>query len=110
MCNRSQSALGPGLLENIYEQALIHEFDLRNIEYEQQKEISIKYKDNIVGSQRLDLIVDHKVIVELKAVNEIYKVFEAQIISYLKATGLKIGLLISFNVNRLKEGIRRFIV
>ena len=95
MCNRSQSALGPGLLENIYEQALIHEFDLRNIEYEQQKEISIKYKDNIVGSQRLD---------------ELHKVFEAQIISYLKATGLKIGLLISFNVNRLKEGIRRFIV
>ena len=104
------SNLGPGLLENIYEQALIHEFDLRKISYENQKEVIISYKDKCVGSHRLDLIVDDKVILELKAVNELHKVFEAQIISYLKATGIKIGLLINFNVNKLKDGIKRFIV
>ena len=103
------SILGPGLLENVYEEALCHELNLRNIPFERQKEIELSYKGQAVGLHRLDLVVDDKIILELKAVNELNKIYEAQIISYLKATGLQLGLLINFNAVKLKEGIKRFI-
>ncbi len=104
------SSLGPGLLEKLYEEALAYEFELRNIKYERQKEIILTYKNKKIGTHRLDLLVENRVVVELKAVNELHPVFGAQIISYLHATNLHVGLILNFNTKRLKEGIKRFVI
>jgi GxxExxY protein len=100
--------LGPGLLESIYEEALCHEFFLRNIPFVRQKEMDVIYKAKIIKGQRLDLIVYEEVIVEIKSVRKLEDVFSAQILSYLKSTGLKRGLLINFGQSRLVDGIKRF--
>ena len=89
--------LGPGFLENIYEEALKIEFSEHNIDYESQKEIKIKYLGTEIGMHRLDLLVEKKIIIELKAVKEFADIHFAQLRSYLKATGLKIGLLLNFS-------------
>ena len=88
--------LGPGFLENIYEEALKIELSEYNINYEYQKEIKIEYLGVVVGIHRLDLIIENKIIIELKAVKELSDIHFAQLRSYLKATGLKIGLLFNF--------------
>lgn len=88
--------LGPGFLENVYEEALKVEFFAQYLQFESQKEIKIQYQGVEVGAHRLDLVVDNKIIVELKAVKELADIHFAQIRSYLKATGLRIGLLINF--------------
>ncbi len=103
-------ALGPGLGESLYEQALCHEFVLQQITYECQKQVKVTYKDVIIGVQRVDLIVEDAVIVELKAVDALLPIHHAQIISYLRATHLQAGLLINFNVSRLKDGVRRVVI
>ncbi|RMF56331.1 MAG: GxxExxY protein [Calditrichaeota bacterium] len=102
--------LGPGLLENIYEEALAREFTLRGISYERQKEVTITYKGYEVGVHRIDFLVENQVVVELKAVNELHKIFEAQVLTYLKATGKKVALLINFNTVMLKDGIKRLVL
>ena len=103
--------LGPGLLESIYEECLCIEFDKRKIPYQRQKEIPIEYKGTKLDSaHRLDIIVSNNLIVELKACDSIQPVHEAQVLTYLKLTGIKVGLLINFNVPLLKEGIKRFIL
>jgi GxxExxY protein len=103
--------LGPGLLESIYEECLCIEFDKRKISYQRQKEIPIEYKGTKLDStHRLDIIVSNNLIVELKACDSIQPVHEAQVLTYLKLTGIKVGLLINFNVPLLKEGIKRFIL
>ena len=103
-------ALGPGLLESTYELCLCYELGLRNISYEKQKELYIEYKGiNLDCGYRLDLLVDNKVIIEIKACKSIERIHEAQLLTYLKLTGIKIGLLINFNVPILKEGIKRII-
>ena len=103
--------LGPGLLESIYEECLCIEFDKRKIPYQRQKEIPIVYKGTKLDStHRLDIIVTNNLIVELKACDSIQPVHEAQILTYLKLTGIKVGLLINFNVPLLKKGIKRFIL
>jgi GxxExxY protein len=99
--------LGPGLLESIYEEALCHEFALRQISFKRQKEIDVIYKGHIIKGQRLDILVEDKVVVELKTVKAIEDVFLAQVLSYLKSTGLNLGLLINFKENRLMDGIKR---
>jgi GxxExxY protein len=99
--------LGPGLLESIYEQALCHEFDLRGICYRRQVEIDVIYKDKIIKGQRMDILVEEEVIVEVKSLSKLPEVSMAQILSYLKATGLKRGLLINFGEKMLRNGIRR---
>ncbi len=104
------STLGPGLLENVYEEALSHEFKLRNIVFEKQKEISLKYKGNDIGKHRIDYLVENEVIVELKAVETMHRIYEAQLLTYLKAMNTRVGLLINFNVERLKDGIKRLII
>jgi GxxExxY protein len=104
------STLGPGLLESIYEQALAYEFELRGIKYERQREISLKYKGKDIGIHRIDFLVEDNVILELKAVEEINKIYHAQVLTYLRATNKRVGLLINFNVERLKEGIKRLII
>ncbi|HEY4745502.1 MAG TPA: GxxExxY protein [Desulfuromonadaceae bacterium] len=102
--------LGPGLLESVYERALCHEFNERGMHYECQKIIPIDYKGTNLGEFRLDLLVEEKIIVELKAVERDEPVFKAQLLSYLKLTGKQLGLLINFNVPLLKDGITRVIL
>ena len=99
--------LGPGLLESIYEEALCHEFDLRGIRYEKQKPVDVIYKGKKIKGQRLDLVVEDKVVVELKAVREVPEIVTAQVLSYLKSTGLRVGLIINFGAERLVEGVKR---
>jgi len=99
--------LGPGFLENIYEEALKIEFSEHNIDYESQKEIKIKYLGTEIGMHRLDLLVEKKIIIELKAVKEFADIHFAQLRSYLKATGLKTGLL--FNFSRPTLEIKRIV-
>jgi GxxExxY protein len=100
--------LGPALLESIYEEALCHEFGLRDISFERQKEVDVIYKGKMIKGQRLDLVVDEEVVVEIKSVKKLDEIFTAQILSYLKSTGLKRGLLINFGESRLIDGLRRF--
>ena len=104
------SSLGPGLLESVYEEALAHEFDLREIKHQRQKEIRLRYKGKDVGVHRIDFLVEGEVILELKASEGINNIYVAQVLTYLKATKKRVGLLINFNVERLKDGIRRLIV
>ncbi|MCK4559838.1 MAG: GxxExxY protein [Calditrichia bacterium] len=104
------SSLGPGLLENLYEEAMEHELKSRGIVYKRQKELEIKYKGNPIGNYRLDYLIENKVIVELKCVEAIKGIHIAQVLTYLKAENLRVGLLINFNVDKLKEGIRRVIL
>ncbi|MFB3896007.1 MAG: GxxExxY protein [bacterium] len=103
------SALGPGLLESVYEEALEHEFQIRQIRYEKQKEINLVYKERKIGKHRIDFLVENEVVLELKAVESMHKIFEAQVLTYLKAMRKHVGLLINFNVLRLKDGIKRLI-
>ena len=101
-------SLGPGLLESAYEECLCRELDLRGINYERQQDLPIEYKGiKLNCGYRLDLVVAGKLILELKACNALEPIHEAQLLTYLKLTGLKIGLLINFNVPVLKMGIRR---
>jgi GxxExxY protein len=90
-------ALGPGFLEIIYEQALLLELEANDISYEHQKDVEISYRGARIGTHRLDLVVADTIIVELKAVKDIVDVHLAQLRSYLKATNLKVGLLINFS-------------
>jgi GxxExxY protein len=100
--------LGPGLLESIYEECLCHEFGLRKIPYERQKELPIEYKGiKLNANFRLDVLVNKQLILEIKSCDTLLPIHEAQLLTYLKLTGLKIGLLINFNVPVLKEGIKR---
>ena len=103
-------ALGPGYLESVYEEALAIELSLRNIPFARQPEISVRYKQWEVGKSRLDLLVGQSLIVELKAVESLQEIHRAQLISYLRATGLQLGLLINFNVPVLKQGIKRVVL
>jgi GxxExxY protein len=99
---------GPGLIESIYEKSLAHELTLRNVEVKRQVKLQLKYKDlELDDDYTLDLIADGKVIVELKVVKELSPIHEAQLMTYMKLTECKVGLLINFNVVKLKDGIRR---
>ncbi len=101
------SILGPGLLENIYEEALCHELALRKIFHEQQAPVDVNYKQRTLQGQRLDLLVEREVIVEIKSLQRLPEVATAQVLSYLKATGLKRALLINFGERKLVDGIKR---
>ena len=99
--------LGPGLLESIYEEALYYELSLHDLKVQRQVEIDVKYKDKIIKGQRLDILVEEKVVVELKSVSKLPEVAMVQTLSYLKATGLKLALLINFGEKKLISGIKR---
>lgn len=100
--------LGPGLLESTYEECLCHELNLRGISFESQKALPIVYKNvKLDCGYRLDLLVENLVIVELKSIEKIEPIHEAQILTYLRLTDLWLGLIINFNVPILKEGIMR---
>jgi GxxExxY protein len=101
--------LGPGFLESVYEEALCVELNLRNIPFVRQVAVSSNYKDHMVGEGRIDLIIADKIVVELKTVESLGPIHTAQVISYLKAKRLQLGLLINFNVPALKDGIKRIV-
>ena len=103
--------LGPGLLESAYEECLVYELNKKKLNVERQKPIPIIYKDiKLECGYRADLIVENCVIVELKSLDVINPVHEAQILTYMRFADKRVGLLINFNVLRLKEGIKRFIL
>jgi GxxExxY protein len=99
--------LGPGLLESIYEEALAIELGLRGIPFQRQVEIDVHYKGHTIKGQCLDLLIGGQVVVELKSVTSLPDVAMAQVLSYLKAAGLKRGLLINFGNPRLIDGVKR---
>lgn len=102
--------LGPGLLEKTYEECLCIELENNGLKYECQKLVPIIYKGKeIKDAYRIDILVENRVIIELKAVEKIDKVHKAQLLTYLKLTNKEIGLLINFNVSLLKDGIHRII-
>ena len=97
------SELGPGFLESVYEEALTILFEGRGLSYEEQKKLQIKFRDRVLKKVFVaDLVVENKVIIELKAVSELHRVDEAQLINYLKATGIKVGLLMNFGKEKLE--------
>lgn len=102
--------LGPAYHESIYQLALAHELTLRGLPYEREKEISVSYKGIAVGQYRLDFWVEETVIVELKAVEALSDVHLSQMLSYLSATGKKVGLLINFAQAKLVDGIKRVVL
>jgi GxxExxY protein len=102
--------LGPGLLESIYESAVAVELDFQKMSFRQQVIVPIQYRGRLIGEHRIDLIVENTVVVELKSVERFDRVFEAQILTYLRLTKLKTGLLINFNSRMLHEGIKRFVL
>ena len=103
-------ALGPGLLESAYEACLTFELAERGLKVEQQKPLPVVYRQvKLDTGYRLDLLVDRMVIVEVKAVDHLEPIHQAQLLSYLKLSGCKVGLLINFNVKMLQDGIRRVV-
>ncbi len=103
-------ALGPGLLESAYEACLAYELAQRGLKIEQQKPLPVIYNDvKLDCAYRLDLLVEEAIIVEVKSVDRLAPIHQAQFLSYLKLSGLRVGLLVNFNVKVLKDGIRRVI-
>ena len=109
-CVEVHKQLGPGLLESIYESALCIEFDEKNLKYERQKILPVKYKTKNIGEFRVDIVVENQIVLELKSVERHDPIFEAQLLGYLKLGGYKLGLLINFNTRLLKDGIKRYIL
>ncbi len=100
--------LGPGLLESAYQRALAHEFQLRAIPFEEQKPCAVRHKDLLIDdAYRLDFLVGGIVVVELKAIDALLEVHDAQVLTYLKFTGCHIGLLMNFHSTALTRGLRR---
>ena len=108
-CVEVHRVLGPGLSEAIYAAAVCHEFWLRSIPFERQVAVPVRYKGSAIGETRLDLLVAGRVIVELKACEQLAEVHRSQLITYLTITGLTVGLLVNFNTARLVDGVKRVI-
>ena len=102
--------LGPGLLESVYEEAMVFELQQRGLKVERQKEVSINYKGNILNSPlRLDLLVENRIVIELKSVEEMKPVFWKQTLTYLRLLNLHIGILVNFSTNSIKDDIYRIV-
>jgi GxxExxY protein len=102
--------LGPGLLESAYEECLCKELSIRGILHERQKPVPVVYKEvKLECGYRIDILVEHRIVVELKAIEQIAPIHEAVVLTYLKLSGNRVGLLINFHVPVLKDGIRRYI-
>jgi GxxExxY protein len=103
--------LGPGLLESAYEQCLAHELVRQGIAFQLQHPMPVQYQDvRLDCGYRIDVFVENQLIIELKSVEEIKGIHEAQLLTYMKLAGVKIGLLMNFNVTKLKDGIKRFVL
>ncbi|QQS36694.1 MAG: GxxExxY protein [Ignavibacteriales bacterium] len=104
-------SLGPGLLESAYEECLCYELDKSKLFYERQKAVPVVYKEiKLECGYRLDLLIENKVVVELKSIDLIAPVHTAQILTYMRFAEKKIGLLINFNVTKLKDGLKRYVL
>ena len=109
-CIAVHEALGPGLLESAYQACVAHELANRSIPFGKEVEVPVNYAGNLVDCGfRLDFVIDNKVVLELKAVEKVLPIHEAQVLTYLKLTGCKLGLLINFNVKLLKDDITRLV-
>jgi GxxExxY protein len=103
-------ALGPGFLESIYKKAMCIELEAMGLQFERERAISVAYRGIEIKGQRVDLIVDKQVVVELKAISALDEVHQAQLISYLRTMKLRVGLLINFRVPYLPQGLRRVVL
>jgi len=109
-CYKVHTKLGAGLLESVYEEVLCFEIRKNNLLYKRQKSISVNYDELTLDiGFRADIIVNEKVIVEIKSVEQLAPVHHKQLLTYLKLTNLKLGLLVNFNVNLIKDGIKRIV-
>jgi len=109
-CISVHKEMGPGLLESVYEYCLLKEFELRNIKAKSQVIIPLYYKGELLSKNfRVDILVENEIVLELKAVDTVLPVHEAQIISYLKLADKRLGFLLNFNVDLMKNGIKRFV-
>ncbi len=103
-------ALGPGLLESVYEECMCHEFSLRDLSFERQKPVTVAYKGKRLDcGYRLDIVVENAIILELKSCEKIEPIHKAQLLTYLKLSGLNLGLLLNFNVSVMRDGIVRIV-
>lgn len=103
--------LGPGLLESAYQQCLCHELRLNHIGFEKEKPLPVNYKGCLLDcGYRMDIVVENEIIVELKSIENLTRIHEAQILSYMKLAGLKYGFLVNFNVRLLKDGLKSFVL
>ncbi len=103
--------LGPGLLENTYKQCLAYELSQAGINFQIEVELPVKYKNvHISCGYRIDLLIENNLIIELKSVDKIIPIHEAQLLTYMKLSGIKVGLLMNFNEIVLKDGIKRFVL
>jgi GxxExxY protein len=107
---RVHRELGPGLLESIYRKAMCLELQAAGMSYESERPVCVKYRDVLISGQRVDLIVEGTIVVELKSVVRLDEVHLAQVMSYLRTTGLRGGLLINFRVPVLRRGLRRVVL
>ena len=104
------AALGPGLLEGIYVDAMAIELEWRGMQFERERVVHLHYRARPLRTQRLDLVVESQVLVEIKAVERLLLVHQSQVMSYLKASGLRVGLLLNFNSHFLRDGLRRIVM
>ena len=102
--------LGPGLLESAYEECLCQELQLQALSFERQVALPVTYKEKTLDcGYRLDLVVESKIILELKSINRFEPIHQAQLLTYLKLSGMKLGLLLNFNVSLMKDGLKRVV-
>jgi len=108
ICFKIHNNLGPGLLESVYEAAFAHELDKRNIPYFRQQGIVANYENIVLDvGFRADIIMENKLVVEIKSVEHLEKVHHKTVLTYLKLTGIKLAILVNFNVNLIKDGLHR---
>lgn len=104
-------ALGPGLLESAYEECLCHELHLRGLAFERQRALPVEYKGiKLDCGYKLDMVVEGKVVVELKCVEDLLPIHEAQLLTYLRLGGFEVGLLVNFNAPTIKDGLKRMVL
>jgi len=102
--------LGPGFTEDVYEEAFAYELKFMGISFNRQVEFKVPYRDIVVHTYRADFVIENKVIVELKAISKLADIHKAQVLSYLRASGLEVGLLLNFNVVMMRDGIERVVM
>ena len=110
MCLTVHSELGPGMNEGVYVRACRLEFEANGISYDSERAVRIRYHGKLICTQRIDLLVENQLILEAKSVDRIHPIHVAQAVSYLRATGLWLALVMNFNVDVLKRGIRRVVL
>lgn len=110
MCLAVHDELGPGMNESVYIRACQLEFEANGVSYDSERAVPIRYHGRLICTQRIDLLVENQLILEAKSVDSIHPVHVAQAVGYLRATGLRLALVVNFNVDALKRGIRRVVL